>query len=247
MRDPFAEFWPLWSETLQWQPDPALAARWAQLYDVIVAGNQKLNLTRITSPADFWEKHLWDSLVGIQPWLIAPELPTFQVVDIGTGGGFPGLPVALTCDPWSLTLLDSTQKKIAFLETAIADLHLPRTRTRVGRAETLGRDPDLRDRCDLALIRAVGPAAVCAEYALPMVKPGGMAVLYRGHWSAEETAALAAIAPQLGATLDRVLPWTTPLTQGQRHCIYLKKTQATPKAYPRAIGIPSQHPLTGEV
>ena len=162
---------------------------------------------------------------------------------MGTGGGFPGLPIAIACPGWHLTLLDATRKKIAFLETVIAELDLPQVTTLVGRAEQVGQQLQHRESYDLALIRAVAAASVCAEYTLPLLKLGGVAVLYRGQWLADEALALQNAVQKLGGTIDRIEPFVTPYSQSVRHCIYLKKTKPTRSEFPRAIGIPTQKPL----
>jgi 16S rRNA (guanine527-N7)-methyltransferase len=231
----------LWQQTLNWQPSPAQQTAYQQLYEAILRGNQQLNLTRITEPAEFLEKHLWDSLRGIKSWLELPLHP-LRVIDVGTGGGFPGLPIAIACSDWQVTLLDSTHKKIAFIETVLASLNLS-AQTLVDRAEQVGRLPQHRETYDLALIRAVATASVCAEYTLPLLKLGGMAVLYRGQWLEEETMALEAAAQHLGGRISRIESFTTPLSQNLRHCIHLEKIQPTRPQFPRAIGVPAQKPL----
>lgn len=208
----------LWQETLQWQPNSTQQALFERLYEGILRGNQQLNLTRITDPEAFWEKHLWDSLAGIAPWLKEDDAKT--VIDIGTGAGFPGLPVAIAKSGDRVTLLDSTRKKIAFLDTLIAELGLTNVSTLTARAEALMSH---RKQFDVALIRAVGTAASCAAYTLPLLKPGGVAVLYRGRWSEDEAAEVTQTALQYGGVIESVVRLTLPLTQGMRHCVYLRQ------------------------
>ncbi|MEY2975942.1 MAG: 16S rRNA (guanine(527)-N(7))-methyltransferase RsmG [Prochlorotrichaceae cyanobacterium] len=229
--------------TLPWQCSPLQEEQCKQLYAEILEGNRHLNLTRITDEEAFWEKHIWDSLSGLQPWLSQPFVEPWRAIDIGTGGGFPGLVAAIALPQLEVTLLDSTRKKITFLQQAVETLKLNNVKAIVDRAEALGHHPQHRSQYDLALIRAVGPATVCAEYALPLLKIGGTAVLYRGQWTEAETQHLTSIVPQLGGAVERVQAWKTPLTEGVRHCLYLRKTASTPKSYPRAIGIPAQSPL----
>ncbi|MBE9080059.1 16S rRNA (guanine(527)-N(7))-methyltransferase RsmG [Romeria aff. gracilis LEGE 07310] len=235
-----------WQQTLNWQPTAQQQALFQQLYEQICLGNQRLNLTRLTEPSDFWEKHLWDSLSGIAPWLnpnqTAPS-PVQTVIDIGTGGGFPGLPVAIAQPAWQVTLLDATRKKIQFLETVSQTLGLERVQGLAERAETVGQRADYRDLYDLALVRAVGSASTCAEYALPLLRLGGYAVLFRGQWTEAEGQALAAALIQLGGTQTALRSWSTPLTQSQRHCLLIQKTAATAETFPRAVGIPAKAPL----
>ncbi|NEP17510.1 MAG: 16S rRNA (guanine(527)-N(7))-methyltransferase RsmG [Leptolyngbya sp. SIO4C1] len=241
---------PLWQASLGWSPTAEQQQQFQQLYEALLAGNQQLNLTRITTPTAFWEKHLWDSLSGIAPWLAPSDWansdwanPVQQVIDIGTGGGFPGLPIAIAQPHWQLTLLDSTRKKIQFLQLLAAQLGLEQTAFLAERAERVGQDPQYRGRYDLALVRAVGPASTCAEYALPLLAVGGTAVLFRGQWTATDTPALAAAIAPLGGTLLEVKALTTPLTHGPRHCLYLRKQTPSQPAYPRSVGIPAKHPL----
>ncbi|MFP4296461.1 MAG: 16S rRNA (guanine(527)-N(7))-methyltransferase RsmG [Spirulinaceae cyanobacterium] len=208
----------LWQETLQWQPDSKQQGLFEQLYAAILRGNEQLNLTRITDPEAFWEKHLWDSLAGIAPWLTQDGAKT--VIDIGTGAGFPGLPVAIARPRDRVTLLDSTRKKTAFLDTLIPELGLTQVTTRTARAEALTSQ---RKQFDVALIRAVSQAETCAAYTLPLLKPGGIAVLYRGRWSDDEAASVTQTALQYGGVIESVVPLTLPLSQGIRHCVYLRR------------------------
>lgn len=238
----------LWQQTLNWQPSASQQHQLQQLYELILAGNQQLNLTRITEPTEFWEKHLWDSLRGIAAFLQETSNRDFahaklKVIDIGTGGGFPGIPVAIARPDWNVTLLDSTQKKITFLDTLISALGLSNAQTWVGRAEQVGQQPNHRESYDLALIRAVGSASVCAEYALPLLKVGGTAILYRGQWSEEESDSLSSAVQQLGGAIAAIEEFTTPLSQGVRHCISLEKVAQTSASFPRPVGVPAKQPL----
>lgn len=232
----------VWLQTLNWQPSETQNQLFQQVYREVLEGNRLQNLTRITTPEDFWEKHLWDSLsgiVGLQD-ILTQKL---QIIDIGTGAGFPGIPLAIAFPHWQITLLDSTRKKITFVNDTIAKLQLKNATGITARAEALGRIPGDRASYDLALVRAVSKPSVCAEYSLPFVKKGGLVVLYRGHWSDEDTANLESAATQLGSKIELIHRWETPISQGIRHCIYLRKHSATPKKFPRAVGIPDKQPL----
>jgi 16S rRNA (guanine527-N7)-methyltransferase len=291
-----------WQQSLGWQPTPEQQQQFQQLYQLILEGNRQLNLTRITDPMEFWEKHLWDSLSGVRgaigsgEWGVgsgesevgsrksevgsrksegkgrtvegegqAGKMPvlqnaisphsyglrprsantphSFQVIDIGTGSGFPGIPVAIVCPDWTVTLLDSTRKKMAFLDTVLETIGIQNAKTLVDRAEQVGQHTRYRETYDLALIRAVATASVCAEYALPLLKLGGVAMLYRGQWTQEEESQLEQSVAQLGGTLAAVDRLTLPLSQGIRHCVTLQKVKPTPVQFPRAVGIPVQKPL----
>lgn len=231
----------LWQETCGWQPDAVQLQQLQQLYAAVAIANRRLNLTRILDPEAFWEKHLWDSLRAVAGlgWLQGTPA---RVLDIGTGGGFPGFPVAICAPQTTVTLNDATRKKVAFLEEATAQLSLQNVRTRVGRAEELGQHPGERARYDAALLRAVAPPVICAEYGLPLVKVGGTVVLYCGRWSDADAEALAPIS-RLGGELAAIQTYKLPLSEGERHCLYLRKVARTPPAFPRPVGVPAKHPL----
>ena len=225
----------VWQQTLNWQPDDSQQQQFQRLYELIVEGNRHLNLTRITEPIEFWEKHLWDSLRGIAKLLPANnnsgengELPVQsvqKVIDIGTGAGFPGLPAAIALPQLSVTLLDSTRKKIDFLETILPSLTIKNAATLLGRSDEIWRQPHHRQAYDIAFLRAVGAASVCAKYALPFLKKGGLAVLYRGNWTAEEEADLQSAIEPLSGIVESVEAFTTPVSQSVRHCVYLRKVK----------------------
>ncbi|MCL1474665.1 16S rRNA (guanine(527)-N(7))-methyltransferase RsmG [Argonema antarcticum] len=242
----------VWQETLSWQPNVEQQQLFQRLHELILLGNQQLNLTRITGPIEFWEKHLWDSLRGIAPFLGNSALTTqhsalstdsaltqhsalstqhsaLNCIDIGTGAGFPGLPVAIAQPNWHITLLDSTRKKIAFLETLLIELGIKNTTTLTGRSEEVGKQRQHREYYDIALIRAVGSASICAEYALPLLKVGGLAILYRGNWTAEENSSLQPTLEWLGGTIESTEQFTTPLSKSVRHCLYLRKIESSNK------------------
>jgi 16S rRNA (guanine527-N7)-methyltransferase len=223
----------VWQQTLNWQPTVEQQQLFQQLYEGILAGNRQLNLTRITEPVDFWEKHLWDSLRGIWSPIVGVgsgesdaesevDPNVVSVIDIGTGAGFPGLPIAIAFPHYSVTLLDSTRKKITFLESLVAKLVLKKVTTLTSRVEALAQQLPHRQAYDIALLRAVAPAAVCASYALPLLKTGGLAILYRGHWTDEETADLKLVVENLGGVIESIESFTTPISNSVRHCLYLR-------------------------
>ncbi|MDX2097142.1 MAG: 16S rRNA (guanine(527)-N(7))-methyltransferase RsmG [Leptolyngbyaceae cyanobacterium bins.59] len=216
---------PSWQETLGWQPTPEQQQQFQTLYDLILEGNQRLNLTRILEPTDFWEKHLWDSLRGIKPFLATSHSASWKAIDIGTGAGFPGVPIALVRPEWSITLLDGTRKKIDFLRTLTEKLGLTNVQALHGRAEQVNQNKPQQNAYDLALLRAVGPVTECAQYALPFLKKNGVAVLYRGQWTAEETETLETALDRLGGALESVDAFTTPLSHSIRHCLHIKKSR----------------------
>lgn len=240
-----------WHTTLHWQPTASQQTLFQQLFEEILAGNQQMNLTRITEPTEFWEKHLWDALSGLAPWLGPDAQPDWlpsasspRAIDIGTGAGIPGLPAAIALPEWHVTLLDSTQKKVRFLQELAETIKLSHVQAIADRAEFLGHQPSHREQYDVVMLRAVGSAATCAEYALPLLKLGGIAILYRGQWTEADSQALNQVAAQLGGELVEQRSWQTPLTQGIRNCLYLKKRIPSSDDFPRAVGIPAKTPLT---
>ncbi|WP_373544479.1 16S rRNA (guanine(527)-N(7))-methyltransferase RsmG [Chamaesiphon sp.] len=231
----------MWQETIDWCPTAQQQSQLQSLYSEVVSANQQLNLTRIIAPEEFWEKHLWDSLRGVGDLINHPlEL---KVIDLGTGAGFPGLPLAIARTDWQMTLVDSTAKKVGFIEYIAPELGLTNTHPLVSRIEALGQERQHRHQYDLALIRAVSSANVCAEYTLPLVKVGGTAILYRGNWTDEEATSLELAVAKLGGEISKIDRFTTPISDSIRHCIWLHKTTDTHPYYPRAVGIPTLKPL----
>ncbi len=231
----------IWQQTTDWCPTQTQQSQLQSLYTAVITANKTLNLTRITEPEEFWEKHLWDSLRGIGD-LILNSTP-LKVIDIGTGAGFPGLPLAIARTDWQLTLVDSTAKKIGFVESIASEIGLTNVRSLVSRIEELGQNRQHRHQSDLALIRAVASANVCAEYSLPLVKLGGTAILYRGNWTEAETESLELAVAKLGGEIAKIDRFTTPISNSIRHCIWLRKAADTHPYYPRAVGIPNLKPL----
>ncbi len=213
----------VWQTTLNWQPNTQQQQLFNQLYHQVISANQNLNLTRITYPLDFWEKHLWDSLRGVRDWLYLPVLSQMKIIDIGTGAGFPGVPVAIVLPNAEVTLLEATQKKVVFLNQLIQNLGLEKVRAIGDRAESISQKPDHANTYDLATLRAVGTVTKCVQYAMPLLKPGGTAVLYRGHWAAAETAELQTVLPKFRGKLEEIESFITPKSQSIRHCVYIRK------------------------
>jgi 16S rRNA (guanine527-N7)-methyltransferase len=214
----FEKFLTYWEQTLHWQPSSEQEQLFTMLYELVLEGNLTQNLTRITLPEDFWEKHLWDSLRGVLPFWHQTDL---KVIDIGTGAGFPGLPLAIAQPTWQLTLLDGTQKKVAFINSVVETESLTNVTVLAGRAEEINRTPKHFQKYDLALVRAVGSAELCAKYAIPFLKSNGTAILYRGQWDQHEQDTLQQYCQALPVNISQVDSFTTPLTASVRHCIYL--------------------------
>ncbi len=229
-----------WFDTLGWEPDAQIQGQLDAFYAQVLAGNQQQNLTRITDPQEFWEKHLWDSLRSLWPYR---GLEDQLVIDIGSGAGLPGIPVAILKPQWYVALLEATRKKASFLSRCTQSLGLTNVQVIPDRAEVVGHQKKHREGYDLALIRAVAPVTVCAEYALPLLKVGGTALLYRGHWEIREEVELGRALMALGGEIREIDAFQLPFSAAVRHCIAVTKNQPTHRAFPREDGLPARHPL----
>ena len=202
-------------------------------YAMLADWNTRVNLTAITEPEDVAKKHFLDSLAA------APYLkPNASIVDVGTGAGFPGLPLLILRPDLKVTLMDSLQKRLVFLEAVCKELKLKAELVHA-RAEDAGQNPKYREKFDVALTRAVSALPVLCELTLPLVKVGGTSIAYKGD-SAEELAASKNALSVLHATAERVV---IPADYGARELVILTKNGTTPKQYPRKAGTPAKNPL----
>ena len=230
---------PLSSEQIgQFRVYAALLAEW----------NQKMNLTAITESVDIQKKHFLDCLVGLP--LVAEELGStlppkraLSCVDIGTGAGFPSVPIKIAWPSLKLTLVDGTAKKIRFLEEVVRALALENVTLVQGRAEELGRDRRYRGQFDLAAARAVARLNTLAEYLLPFVRQSGLAVIYKGPNAAEEFMEARNAIELLGGETVRFAPVTVPTLDEERRVLLIKKLRKTARRYPRQQGLPRKEPL----
>src|SRR5690606_315212 len=176
--------------------DPGDVERLGRYLHLLLEANKIHNLTAVTDPDQAWTRHILDSLTlmslldsaeGEEPGADTSE--SRQVIDVGSGGGLPGIPLAIVRPDLRFTLLEATGKKAAFLRQAIAELGLANAQVLAERAERAGQDPEHRERYDVAVARAVGPMAVIAELTVPFVKVGGQVLLIKGQKADEELAA----------------------------------------------------------
>lgn len=202
--------------------------------------NRKMNLTAITEPEEVAVKHMLDSLLCFRAEVF-PE--GCSVIDVGTGAGFPGLPLKIWKSALQVTLLDSLQKRVRFLQEVSDALRLEDVVCLHGRAEEYGRDKRFRQRFDVAVSRAVARLSVLAEYCLPFVKPGGCFVALKGAKYREELEAAGAALSVLGGKLERVKTVVLPQVEETRALLYIRKVKDTPGAYPRKAGAPEKKPL----
>lgn len=212
----------------------------AQYVDLLKKKNEELNLTAITDGKQIWIKHILDSLMAI-PFFNAK--PGIQVADIGTGGGLPGIPLAILFPSINFTLVDSVQKKITAVEEFAHELNLKNIRCISQRAETLGHDPDHRDQYDIVLTRALAPLRVLIELTVPLIHLYGNVIAYKGPEYISELSVSQNAIIKLHAESPRVFQYSLPEDMGERTIIRITKKRVTPDVYPRRDGIPSKRPL----
>lgn len=204
--------------------------------------NEKFNLTAIKTPAEVEIKHFADSLSCLLALRQRPE-KRFSLIDIGTGAGFPGLPIKLMCPEIRLTLVESVGKKVTFLEHIVQKLELKEVKVIKARAEEIGREPAHREKYDWAVARAVAEMRTLLEYLLPLVKVGGRALAQKGENAPAETQAAERAAKLLGGCLAQVMPVELPGVVEARYLVVFDKEAATPGKYPRRPGVPGKEPL----
>lgn len=207
----------------------------------LVAWNERVNLTSITEPAEIITKHFLDSL-SVYPTL--QDLPpTSSLIDVGSGAGFPGIPLKIVMPQLRVTLLEATGKKTAFLQHLIQSLNLTAVSVVTARAEEAGQQLEHRERYEVVVARAVAALPVLAEYMLPLVKVGGRVIVQKGQDPADEVKQAAPALRILGGKVKQILPVTVPGLAAQRHVIVIQKIKTTPKQYPRRPGLPAKKPL----
>ena len=200
----------------------------------LFAANKQFNLTGVTEPDVAWSRHVLDSLT-LLPYIASVEAK--RVIDVGSGGGLPGIPLAIALPDTHFTLLEATGKKTRFLEETAAALGLSNVAVVNNRAETAGQDPRFRATYDVAVARAVGPLRVLAEVTVPFVKESGIVLAIKGRRAEEEVADAKQALHKLHVTVTRAdrTPTGTVLV--------LLKTRPTPAIYPRRAGEPKRAPL----
>lgn len=209
-------------------------------YHLLVEGNKKMNLTAITDEKEVFVKHFFDSLT------LASHLSFAEVdslIDVGTGAGFPGIPLKIAYPHLRLVLLDSLNKRVTFMKESVAELGLRGVECVHGRAEEAARKPMFRESFDVATARAVARLNVLAEYCLPFVRVGGRFVALKGADVKEEVEQARPGVRTLGGEAPDSISLSLPEQMGERHLIVVTKERPTPKAYPRKAGTPARNPL----
>lgn len=240
---------------------PAQLAAFQAYADELRAWNERFNLTAIKDLEAIQIKHFLDSLsilkvLSPQPASEASRLRTLdlslrtshselrtKLVDVGTGAGFPGLPLKIVCPQMQLTLVEATGKKVKFCEHVVETLKLSGVSVVKARAEEIGRDPAHREQYDWAVARAVAEMPTLAEYLLPLVRRGGRAVAQKGQDAPAETHGAEGAVKRLGGELEQIVPVELPGIVEARYLVVFKKIAATPPAYPRRPGVAAKVPL----
>lgn len=207
---------------------------------LLLEWNQRINLTAIRNPEMIRIKHFLDSLTCL---LAIRDTGLLQVIDVGTGAGFPGLPIKIACPSLRLTLVESVRKKALFCQTVIAELELSGVTVLNLRAEETAQLPEHRERYDWALARAVANLPTLAEYLLPLVRVGGVALAMKGETAPLEVQQAERAIELLGGQVRKLIPVHLPQVAEDRYLILIDKVAATPTAYPRKSGIPEKRPL----
>jgi len=205
--------------------------------DLLVEWNKIMNLTAIEDEREISVKHFLDSL-SVIPWIKHGS----RIIDVGTGAGFPGIPLKIVLDDIDLVLIDSLEKRTRFLNTVIERLNLKSISAIHARAEDLGKDPEYRESFDIAVARAVAPLPVLLEYCLPFVKTGGIFIAMKGSKTDEIEASSRAL-DILGGRVEEIKKLTLPFSNFERNVVIIKKFRQTPIKYPRKSGKPSKEPL----
>lgn len=217
--------------------------QFADYYQLLVATNRQVNLTRITEKNDVYLKHFYDSLTGAfaEPRLQNEEL---TLCDIGAGAGFPSLPLKIAFPQLKVTIVDSLNKRINFLQELVSKLGLADVELIHDRAETFsGKKSAYREKYDLVTARAVARLSVLSELCLPAARVGGELVAYKASAADEELADAQAAIKKLGGEVQKEIALTLPGTDEQRKIVIIDKTSATPQKYPRRPGLPNKKPL----
>lgn len=206
---------------------------------LLLEWNEKMNLTAITDDEGIAIKHFADS-ISVLPLI---ENKNASLIDVGTGAGFPGIPLKIANDGFKVTLLDSLNKRITFLEEVKKELGITNLECIHSRAEDGGRNADLREKFDYCVSRAVARLSVLSEYCMPFVAVGGYFISLKGPDATEELTEAQKAISVLGGKVEKVVEITIPESDLKHCAVVIKKIKSTPKAYPRKAGTAAKKPL----
>ncbi len=219
---------------------PEQKSRLLSYYDFLVEKNRVMNLTAITEFGDVLTKHYLDSLLIVQA---VSMTDVRSVIDVGTGAGFPGIPLKILFPKIRVTLLDSLKKRTVFLEECVNALGLKDVCVLCARAEDAARQEAHREKYDLAVSRAVSDLSPLCEYCLPFVRTGGLFAAYKSGHIRDEVHNAGNAVTILGGDPCRIVPARLPGSDAQRSFVVIKKVSNTPGKYPRRAGMPAKRPL----
>ncbi|SEU08226.1 16S rRNA (guanine(527)-N(7))-methyltransferase RsmG [Paenibacillus sp. NFR01] len=220
--------------------EAAQLVQFEQYYTELVAWNEKMNLTGITERDQVYMKHFYDSLT-LSIYVNMSEAE--RLADIGSGAGFPGIPLKICFPHLKLTIVDSLSKRITFLQHICDTLQLKDVTLIHGRAEDIARLTEHRDAYDVVTARAVARLSLLNEFCLPFARKGGLFAAMKGSDPAEEVREAKRSLKELRAELTKVESFTLPVEDSARHIILIRKTMETPAKYPRKAGVPAKSPL----
>lgn len=215
-------------------------AQYIQYYEMLVKWNGVMNLTSITEYSEVMKKHFVDSLSLVKVYDFGKPV---AVIDVGTGAGFPGLALKIAYPGIRVTLLDSLNKRIQFLDAVIESLDLEGVETIHGRAEDYAKPGKLRESFDLCVSRAVANLSTLSEYCIPFVKQGGLFVCYKSEKINEEIRTAENAISLLGGRIEKQIDFMLPDSDIYRNLVFIKKVRHTSAKYPRKAGLPGKEPL----
>ena len=222
-------------------PADEMRAGFDLLESTLLEWNTRVNLTAITDPQEVRLRHFLDSL-SLLPCL--GETSGKHLIDVGTGAGFPGLPLAMARPDLQVTLLEATGKKLAFIDEMARMLKLKNARTLHARAEEAGQMPGERERYEYVTARAVARLPVLAEYLLPLARVGGLCIAMKGETATQEAQDARRALAMLGGSLRSIEEVELPGVEGRHYLVLIDKVRPTPAEYPRRPGLPNRSPLT---
>ena len=215
-------------------------SKFIKYYELLIEKNQVMNLTAITDFDEVVQKHFLDSLSLVK---VLEERPVGRILDIGTGAGFPGIPIKIAFPDCSVTLVDSVNKKIGFIQEVVQELGLHNVDAIHGRVEDLGHNVSHREQYDFVVSRAVAALPALVEYCLPFVKIGGAFLSYKSIKVDEELSAGKKAIQILGGRLKKDVRFQLPGTEIERAFLLIEKEKPCPKKYPRKAGTPTKTPI----